>query len=137
MQSWQKISIFRQRVRMVWPRTRKRILTAAASGHGIASGPIPKSGYSSRGLQIKAKPVYNAAQFASQNCKPTARERGFAMKKRNAIRIFLAAAAAAFLFAGQTQGGGQSAPVAPRKLQAPRSVRLYVFDCGVLHNSDM
>jgi N-acyl homoserine lactone hydrolase len=57
--------------------------------------------------------------------------------KRNVIRLFLTAAAAAFLFAAQTQGGGQSAPSAPHKAQPPRSVRLYVFDCGVLHNSDM
>jgi N-acyl homoserine lactone hydrolase len=28
-------------------------------------------------------------------------------------------------------------PSAPRKAQAPRAVRLYIFDCGVLHNSDM
>jgi len=57
--------------------------------------------------------------------------------KRNMIRLFLVAAAAAFLFAAQTQGGGQGAPSAPHKAQPPRSVRLYVFDCGVLHNSDM
>ena len=57
--------------------------------------------------------------------------------KRNAIRLFLAAAAAAFLFAAQTQGGGQAAPSGQHKAQTPRSVRLYVFDCGVLHNADM
>ena len=59
------------------------------------------------------------------------------MMKRNMTRLFLAVAAAGFLFAAQTQGGGQSAPSATHKAQAPRSVRLYVFDCGVLHNSDM
>ena len=57
--------------------------------------------------------------------------------KRNAIRLFLAAAAAAFLFAAHTRSGGQSPPSTPRKAQAPRTARLYVFDCGVLHNSDM
>jgi glyoxylase-like metal-dependent hydrolase (beta-lactamase superfamily II) len=57
--------------------------------------------------------------------------------KRNAIRLFLATAAAAFLFAAHTQSGGQSPPSTPRKAQAPRTTRLYVFDCGVLHNSDM
>ena len=31
----------------------------------------------------------------------------------------------------------QAAPAAQHKAQPPRSVRLYVFDCGVLHNPDM
>ncbi len=57
--------------------------------------------------------------------------------KRNVIRLILAAAAAAFLFAANTQSGGQGAPTATHKAQTPRTVRLYVFDCGVLHNSDM
>jgi glyoxylase-like metal-dependent hydrolase (beta-lactamase superfamily II) len=51
--------------------------------------------------------------------------------KRNLIRLFMAVAAAALLFAGQTNVSGQ------RKAQPPRTVRLYVFDCGVLHNPDM
>src|ERR1700732_1185259 len=57
--------------------------------------------------------------------------------KRNNIRLFLAAAAVAFLFAAQTRGGGQTNPSTQHKAQPPRSVRLYVFDCGVLHNADM
>src|ERR1700674_5121289 len=57
--------------------------------------------------------------------------------KRNTIRLFLAAAVAALLFAAQTRGGGQTTLSAQRKAQPPRSVRLYVFDCGVLHNADM
>jgi N-acyl homoserine lactone hydrolase len=57
--------------------------------------------------------------------------------KRNVIRWFLVAAAAALLFSAQTNSGAQTAPPAPHKAQAPRSVRLYVFDCGVLHNADM
>jgi N-acyl homoserine lactone hydrolase len=57
--------------------------------------------------------------------------------KRNVIRLFLVAVTAAFLFAAHTQSGGQSAPSAPHKAQPPHSIRLYVFDCGVLHNSDM
>jgi N-acyl homoserine lactone hydrolase len=57
--------------------------------------------------------------------------------KRNVIRLFLVAAAAALLFSVQTNGGAQTAPSAPHKAQPPRTVRLYVFDCGVLHNADM
>ncbi len=57
--------------------------------------------------------------------------------KRNVIRWFLVAAAAALLFSAQTNSGAQTAPPAPHKAQSPRSVRLYVFDCGVLHNADM
>jgi N-acyl homoserine lactone hydrolase len=56
------------------------------------------------------------------------------MMRRNAIRLFLVAAAAAILFAAYTRGDAQTAAHKP---PAPRSVRLYVFDCGVLHNSDM
>jgi N-acyl homoserine lactone hydrolase len=57
--------------------------------------------------------------------------------KRNMIRLFLVAACAALLFSAHKNGGAQAAPPAQRKAQAPRSVRLYVFDCGVLHNADM
>src|SRR5882762_3772718 len=59
------------------------------------------------------------------------------MMKRNTIRLFLVAAAAALLFSAQTKGDGQAPPSAQHKAQPPRSVRLYVFDCGVLHNADM
>src|SRR6202047_1451192 len=55
--------------------------------------------------------------------------------KRNLIRFFMAAAA--FLFAAHTGVTAQTAPSAQHKPQPPRSVRLYVFDCGVLHNVDM
>ena len=55
--------------------------------------------------------------------------------KRNAIRFFLASAA--LLFAVQTRVGAQATPSAQRKAKAPSSIRLYVFDCGVLHNADM
>jgi N-acyl homoserine lactone hydrolase len=57
--------------------------------------------------------------------------------KRIALRILLALAITAIPFAGRTTSSGEAAPSAPRKAPAPRSVRLYVFDCGVLHNPDM
>ena len=57
--------------------------------------------------------------------------------KRNLIRLFVAAAAAALLFATQARIAGQTTPSAQHKAQPPRTVRLYVFDCGVLHNPDM
>jgi glyoxylase-like metal-dependent hydrolase (beta-lactamase superfamily II) len=90
-----------------------------------------------RELPIGNQPVYNAAQFADQNANLPARERGSAIMKRNVIRMFLAAAAAALLLAAQTKVAGQNAPSAQHKAQPPRSVRLYIFDCGVLHNADM
>ena len=57
--------------------------------------------------------------------------------KRNLIRFFLAAAATVLLFAAQANVSGQTTPSPVRKPKPPRSVRLYVFDCGVLHNADM
>ena len=55
------------------------------------------------------------------------------MTKRNLIRFLLAAAATAFLFSVPSTAGAQSA----HKAKTPKSLRLYVFDCGVLHNADM
>ena len=57
--------------------------------------------------------------------------------KRNLIRLFVAAAAAALLFSAQTRVAGQTTPSVQHKAQPPSTVRLYVFDCGVLHNPDM
>jgi len=57
--------------------------------------------------------------------------------RRNMIRWFLVAAAATLLFSFPTIGGAQTASPAQHRAQPPRSVRLYVFDCGVLHNADM
>lgn len=57
--------------------------------------------------------------------------------KRNLIRFFLAAAAAALIFVVPMTGGAQTASSAQHKAQRPHTVRLYVFDCGVLHNADM
>ncbi len=86
---------------------------------------------------MEAKPVYNAGQFAGQNFYLLTRERGSAIMKRKLIRSFIVAAAAALLFAAQASVAGQATSSAQHKAQPPRSVRLYVFDCGVLHNPDM
>jgi len=53
--------------------------------------------------------------------------------KRNGIRFALVAA---ILLIAQI-GGTQAATPAPQKAKASKSVRLYVFDCGTLHNPDM
>ena len=57
------------------------------------------------------------------------------MMKRNAIRFFVMAAV--LLFTVQIRTGAQAAPPAAKKAQPPKSVRLYVFQCGTLHNPDM
>ncbi len=58
--------------------------------------------------------------------------------KRPVVRLLLAMAAAAFLFvAAENNLGAQTMPSPAKKAKPPRSVRLYVFDCGVLHNADM
>jgi len=59
------------------------------------------------------------------------------MMKRTLIRWIVAAVVAALFFAPQARVGAQTTALAPHKPQPPRSVRLYVFDCGVLHNADM
>src|SRR5512136_1871809 len=59
------------------------------------------------------------------------------MMKRNVIRFILAVAAAAMLIAAPTNSGAQAAPSVAHKAKTPSSLRLYVFDCGVLHNPDM
>ncbi len=57
--------------------------------------------------------------------------------KRNLGRFFGVAIAAILLLVLQTPISAQMSSSAAPKAKAPRSVRLYVFDCGVLHNSDM
>ena len=57
------------------------------------------------------------------------------MTKRGLIRFFLAVAIAAFLIAVPAGVGAQAPPA--HKAKAPSSLRLYIFDCGVLHNADM
>jgi N-acyl homoserine lactone hydrolase len=57
--------------------------------------------------------------------------------KRNSIRFSVLACAAALIFAARTSVPAQTSPSTQHKAQPPRSTRLYVFDCGVLHNADM
>jgi len=48
----------------------------------------------------------------------------------------IAALVAALVFAAVARGAGQTAPSPGHPAQPPRSVRLYVFDCGTLHIAD-
>jgi N-acyl homoserine lactone hydrolase len=57
--------------------------------------------------------------------------------KRNLIRFFVAATSVALLFLVHVDVFGQTTSSAQHKAPPPRTVRLYVFDCGVLHNADM
>lgn len=56
--------------------------------------------------------------------------------KRNLVLSFLAIAAAALVLAAQAGSGGGITSSAPQNVRPPQSLRLYVFDCGTLHNSD-
>jgi N-acyl homoserine lactone hydrolase len=87
-------------------------------------------------VPIQRERVYNAAQFTGHNHYLQPNVRGSIMMTSKVRRLFLVAVTTAILFALQTGGGGQTAS-AQHKAQPPRSVRLYVFDCGVLHNADM
>jgi glyoxylase-like metal-dependent hydrolase (beta-lactamase superfamily II) len=56
--------------------------------------------------------------------------------ERNTPRSATATLVAALVFAAVPHGAGQTAPSSRRHAQPPRSVRLYVFDCGTLHIAD-
>lgn len=57
--------------------------------------------------------------------------------RRNAILMFLMAAAAILVLAAQAGCGGQTQRSDTHGAQPPSSVRLYVIDCGTLHIADM
>lgn len=57
------------------------------------------------------------------------------MKRNTSLSVATAVVAAA-AFAAAVCGAGQTAPPSGRRAQPPRSVRLYVFDCGTLHIAD-
>src|SRR5260370_39509697 len=58
------------------------------------------------------------------------------MTKRRVAGFFLAGAAAVLVLAVQAWSGGVVTPSAPQTARPPQSLRLYVLDCGTLHNSD-
>jgi len=51
-------------------------------------------------------------------------------------RLLVAALVAALVFTVVVSGTGRTAPSPGRRAQLPRSVRLYVLDCGTLHIAD-
>lgn len=59
------------------------------------------------------------------------------MTKRTLTRLFPVFAVAALLCAALAAVGGRTTALAQQKPQTRRAMRLYVFDCGVLHNPDM
>ena len=57
------------------------------------------------------------------------------MKPKTFLSVATSIIAAA-VFAAVVCGAGQTPPPSGRRAQPPRSVRLYVFDCGTLHIAD-
>jgi N-acyl homoserine lactone hydrolase len=56
--------------------------------------------------------------------------------KRKTVQFFLAAAVATLVLAIQAWSGRGITPSVPQSKRTPPSLRLYVLDCGILHNSD-
>jgi hypothetical protein len=56
--------------------------------------------------------------------------------KRKIIGLFLAAATTVLGLAFQAPNSRVISASPPQGVRPPRSLRLYVFDCGILHNSD-
>src|SRR5262249_23925876 len=78
--------------------------------------------------------VYNSV-ISALGCTLCVRER-IAIMKRKAVRWFPAIAATVVVLAAQTTGGGHTTASAPQTARKPRSPRLSVFDCGILHIAD-
>jgi N-acyl homoserine lactone hydrolase len=57
--------------------------------------------------------------------------------QRNASRFLIATLIVALIFATLPRAAGQAEPSPTHRAQAPRSVRLYVFDCGSIHVADL
>ena len=55
------------------------------------------------------------------------------MRERNLIWSFLLAVVTALVFSPPQRSAGQTKPSASQRAGLPRSVRLYVIDCGTLH----
>ena len=56
---------------------------------------------------------------------------------RDAVRLLPSIATAVVILAAQTTSFGQTTSSSPHKVQPPRSAKLYVFDCGILHFADV
>jgi hypothetical protein len=52
------------------------------------------------------------------------------------MKCHTSAVIVAFVFIALAHGAGQIAPSPGRRVEPPRSVRLYVFDCGILEHMD-
>lgn len=59
------------------------------------------------------------------------------MANKRLLGCLLVVSATALGLLSAARSSIQAAQAAQHKAQPPRSVRLYVFDCGVLHNADM
>jgi N-acyl homoserine lactone hydrolase len=57
--------------------------------------------------------------------------------RHNTFRSLLATLIAALVFAALPRAAGQSEPSPTPRPQPPRSLRLYVFDCGTIHVADL
>jgi len=57
--------------------------------------------------------------------------------QRNTFRSVIATLVVALIFATLPRAAGQTDTSPTRRAQPPRSLRLYVFDCGTLHIADM
>jgi hypothetical protein len=56
--------------------------------------------------------------------------------KRKSVQFLLAAGVAALVLAIQVRSGTGITPSVPQSERLPRSLRVYVLNCGILHNSD-
>lgn len=56
--------------------------------------------------------------------------------QRNTLRSAIAVQVTALVSATVSHGAGQTTASPGRRAQPPRSVRMYVFDCGTLHIAD-
>ena len=87
------------------------------------------------GSHHKAKEVYNAGHLAGASTCPAAKTRICVMKSLR-VRFLVIAITIVFAFIAAAAGRPKAGPGALQKARPPQSLRLYVFDCGTLHNSD-
>src|SRR5260370_6896949 len=56
---------------------------------------------------------------------------------RTTFRFLIATLIAALVFAAVPRAAAQTEPSPTRRAQPPLSLRLYVFDCGTIHPTDL